>query len=221
MNFDSIPSLTPLPREFFSSRDALALAPALLGCLLVRPRDGIVARITETEAYMGQGDPACHANQGRCTPRTRVMFSPGGVYYVYFTYGMYHCLNIVSGAEGSGEAVLIRLWRYCRDATWPPCAVFPCRTRSCRSPGKKPWPTAGKALHCPGGGQVVVRGPVRRSFAVRGARGKCPGRSDPHRASHRGGLCGGGSPFPVAFFPWIEVNKNARGLYLSEQAPSL
>ena len=108
MNFDSIPSLTPLPREFFSSRDALALAPALLGCLLVRPRDGIVARITETEAYMGQGDPACHANQGRCTPRTRVMFSPGGVYYVYFTYGMYHCLNIVSGAEGSGEAVLIR-----------------------------------------------------------------------------------------------------------------
>ena len=91
MNFDDLPSLTPLPREFFSSRDALALAPALLGCLLVRPRDGIVARITETEAYMGQGDPACHANQGRCTPRTRVMFSPGGVYYVYFTYGMYHC----------------------------------------------------------------------------------------------------------------------------------
>ena len=108
MSIDDIPSLTPLPREFFSSRDALALAPALLGCLLVRPRDGIVARITETEAYMGQGDPACHANQGRCTPRTRVMFFPGGVYYVYFTYGMYYCLNIVSGAEGSGEAVLIR-----------------------------------------------------------------------------------------------------------------
>lgn len=101
-------SPAPLPREFFSSRDALALAPALLGCLLVRPGDGIVARITETEAYMGRGDAACHASDGRCTPRTRVMFCPGGVYYVYFTYGMYHCLNIVSGAKGSGEAVLVR-----------------------------------------------------------------------------------------------------------------
>ena len=108
MNFDDLPSLTPLPREFFSSRDALALAPALLGCLLVRPRDGIVARITETEAYMGQGDPACHANQGRCTPRTRVMFSPGGVYYVYFTYGMYHCLNFVTEPDGEPSAVLLR-----------------------------------------------------------------------------------------------------------------
>lgn len=104
----SLSELRPLPREFFSSRDALALAPALLGCLLVRPEDGIVARITETEAYMGQGDAACHAAQGRRTARTCVMFQPGGVYYVYFTYGMYHCLNVVSGPEGSGEAVLIR-----------------------------------------------------------------------------------------------------------------
>lgn len=103
-----LPGYDPLPREFFSSRDALALAPALLGCLLVRPQDGIVCRITETEAYMGRGDAACHAADGRCTPRTRVMFEAGGVYYVYFTYGMYHCLNIVSGAQGSGEAVLIR-----------------------------------------------------------------------------------------------------------------
>ena len=104
----SFPDLKPLPRTFFSSRDALTLAPALLGCLLVLPGEGILARITETEAYMGRGDAACHAAEGRCTARTRVMFESGGVYYVYFTYGMYHCLNIVSGAQGSGEAVLIR-----------------------------------------------------------------------------------------------------------------
>ena len=104
----SLSDLRPISRDFFSSRDALALAPALLGCLLVRPSEGIAARITETEAYMGQGDAACHAAGGRRTARTRVMFHPGGVYYVYFTYGMYHCLNVVSGPEDSGEAVLIR-----------------------------------------------------------------------------------------------------------------
>lgn len=98
----------PLPESFFHSRTALELAPALLGVHINIPGEGIVCRITETEAYMGSGDAACHANDGRRTPRTEVMFSRGGVFYVYLIYGMYHCANIVSGAEGSGEAVLLR-----------------------------------------------------------------------------------------------------------------
>ena len=57
---------------------------------------------------MGHDDKACHASEGRRTSRTEVMFSEGGVYYVYLIYGMYHCLNVVSGEKDSGEAVLIR-----------------------------------------------------------------------------------------------------------------
>ena len=72
------------------------------------PAEGIVCRITETEAYMGAGDAACHASDGRRTARTEVMFRRGGIFYVYLIYGMYHCANIVSGEEGSGEAVLLR-----------------------------------------------------------------------------------------------------------------
>lgn len=99
---------TPLPESFFHSRTALELAPALLGVSINIPSDGIICRITETEAYMGKGDAACHASDGRRTARTEVMFHRGGIFYVYLIYGMYHCANIVSGDEGSGEAVLLR-----------------------------------------------------------------------------------------------------------------
>ncbi len=99
---------TPLPESFFHSRTALELAPALLGVHINIPAEGIVCRITETEAYMGAGDAACHASDGRRTARTEVMFRRGGIFYVYLIYGMYHCANIVSGKEGSGEAVLLR-----------------------------------------------------------------------------------------------------------------
>lgn len=92
----------------FLSGPSAAVAPRLLGCLLVRELDGhkLVGRIVETEAY-DQTDAASHSYRGR-TPRTDVMFGPAGHVYVYFTYGMHYCMNVVCGPTGEGTAVLIR-----------------------------------------------------------------------------------------------------------------
>ena len=98
----------PLPRSFYE-RLAPHLAPELLGCLLVREHDGrlLVGRIVEVEAYLGHEDAASHAYRGP-TPRSRIMFGPAGYAYVYLIYGAHYCLNVVTGREGLGEAVLIR-----------------------------------------------------------------------------------------------------------------
>jgi DNA-3-methyladenine glycosylase len=101
---DLILDLKPLPKEFYN-RPTLHVAEDLIGKLLVFGEHKGV--ITETEAYTGQNDPACHAARG-ITPRTKVMFGPAGFSYVYFIYGMYHCLNFVTEEEGVGAAVLIR-----------------------------------------------------------------------------------------------------------------
>ena len=86
-------------------RPVLEVAPLLLGATL---RHGDVAvRLTEVEAYDGANDPGSHAHRGR-TPRNAVMFGPAGHLYVYFTYGMHHCCNVVCGPEGVAAAVLLR-----------------------------------------------------------------------------------------------------------------
>jgi DNA-3-methyladenine glycosylase len=94
----------------FYRQDAVSLAKDLLGKLLVREYNGIrmVAKIVETEAYMGPIDKASHAYNNRKTSRTVTMFKDGGYSYVYFIYGMYNCLNVVCSDEGTPEAVLIR-----------------------------------------------------------------------------------------------------------------
>jgi len=96
-----------LGREFFN-QDVLVVAPQLLGKQLVRRYpDGTKATyiITETEAYRGEKDLACHANKGR-TPRTEVMYGEGGHLYMYLIYGIYWMLNVVTGTVGVPQAVL-------------------------------------------------------------------------------------------------------------------
>lgn len=92
----------------FLNDSADRVAPRLLGCILERIIDGQTVRvkIVETEAY-DQSDIASHSYNGE-TPRTKVMFGPAGYLYVYFTYGMHYCCNIVVGSVGHGAAVLIR-----------------------------------------------------------------------------------------------------------------
>jgi len=97
-----------LPRAFYD-RDPVKVAQEILGMNLVHVCAGVerIGRIVEVEAYLGPHDRAAHSSRG-LTPRTRVMFGPPGHAYVYLVYGMHFCMNVVTEAEGSASAVLLR-----------------------------------------------------------------------------------------------------------------
>jgi DNA-3-methyladenine glycosylase len=97
-----------LPRDFFD-RPSVAVAPELLGCLISHETAAgpVTVRLTEVEAYEGEADAASHAFRGR-TARNAVMYGPPGHAYVYFTYGMHFCVNLVCQPGGHASAVLLR-----------------------------------------------------------------------------------------------------------------
>ena len=110
----STASSTVLDPSWFT-RPTCVVAADLVGKVLCRKlidTDGTVnvlrMRISETEAYIGESDPACHSHAGTRTSRTEIMYEQGGVFYVYLTYGVHHMLNLISGAAESPESVLIR-----------------------------------------------------------------------------------------------------------------
>lgn len=98
-----------LPKSFYT-RDALVVAPQLLGKILVRKLGNTYVRckIVEVEAYIGPDDKAAHVYNNKRTPRTEAMFLSGGHAYVYLIYGMHHCLNIVTGLPDMPQGVLLR-----------------------------------------------------------------------------------------------------------------
>jgi DNA-3-methyladenine glycosylase len=143
-----------LPRAFYQ-RPTTAVAHELLGKLLVRrrgPRKIQLARIVEVEAYLGERDAASHARRGP-TPRATIMFGPPGFLYVYLIYGMHHCMNFVTEANGTAGAVLIRA------AT--PVAGFADRPRALTGPGKL---CAGLGItRADNGRDLTRRNPTRRN----------------------------------------------------------
>lgn len=105
-----IKSANRLSNSFYQRQDVVLIAKELIGKEICRRIDGKVLRgiITETEAYSGENDKACHAHLGRFTKRTATMYKAGGVAYVYLCYGIHHLFNIVTNMEGKADAVLIR-----------------------------------------------------------------------------------------------------------------
>ncbi|MEV4077747.1 DNA-3-methyladenine glycosylase [Nonomuraea fuscirosea] len=139
-------SSAALPRSFFD-RPSWEVAPDLLGRVLVHGsgESAVAVRLTEVEAYGGPGeDPAAHTYRGR-TPRNAVMFGPPGHIYVYFTYGMHFCANLVCLPEGFGAAVLLRAGEVVEGVA---------EARARRSSGK---PVADRDL---------ARGPARLAVAL-------------------------------------------------------
>lgn len=121
--------MNKLTREFYA-RDTLTVARELLGKYLVRiyNDEKLVCRITETEAYIGRCDKACHAYGYKRTSRTETLFAKPGTAYIYLIYGMYNCLNFVTEAEGEPAAVLIRSLDVVSGAQTITCLRYPKHT---------------------------------------------------------------------------------------------
>ncbi|MFF9342287.1 MULTISPECIES: DNA-3-methyladenine glycosylase [unclassified Streptomyces] len=190
------PDRTPLPRSFFD-RPVLEVAPDLLGRTLVRTTDEgrIELRLTEVEAYAGAIDPGSHAFRGR-TPRNASMFGPPGHAYVYFTYGMWHCLNLVCGPEGEASGVLLRAGEILRGAE-----LARPRRRSARKDAElaKGPARLATALDVPGSlnGTDVCAGPDAPLAVLTGT----PPAPSRIRTGPRTGVGGDGAPHPWRF--WI------------------
>lgn len=178
-----------LPRSFYA-RDSRELAPMLLNKLLVaRTDDGLrlSARLVEVEAYCGSDDAGSHAFRGM-TPRTEVMFGPPGRLYVYFTYGMHWCANVVATKDGDAAAVLLR-------AAAPVDGIDVMRARRVKARRDRDL-LAGPARLCQAfgltgsdNGADLVRGPVRiyddgiappAGPGISTRIGLAPGRGDEH-----------------------------------------
>ncbi len=162
-----------LPREFFD-RPALEVAPGVLGCVLRHETDDgpVAVTITEVEAYLGAVDPASHSFRGR-TARNAVMFGGPGHAYVYFTYGMHWCVNLVCLPPGIPEAVLLRAGRVTEGV---PLAAA--RRQTGRAPGR----AAAKAP----AERDLARGPARLCQAL-----------GVDRAQDGADVCDAGSPLQV------------------------
>ena len=186
----------PISRDFFA-RTSVLVAPDLLGCVLEHETpDGLVAvELTEVEAYAGQTDPASHAYRGK-TARNAVMFGPPGHAYVYFTYGMHFCVNLVCLGDNSASAVLLRAGRVIEGE----------ELARARRSGRKPPADPGDPPADPGdphgdpGHPGVPDTPVARPLAARDlARG--PARLcqalDIDRSLDGADVCAAGSPLRV------------------------
>jgi DNA-3-methyladenine glycosylase len=180
-----------LDRELLG-RPVLEVAPLLLGAHLVA--GGVTVRLTEVEAYAGEADPGSHAFRGRTT-RTQVMFGPAGHAYVYFTYGMHWCVNVVTGDDGVASAVLLRAGRVVDglDAARARRSGAPDRDL-CRGPARLT-----KALGLTGehnGADLLDAGsPVRLLAGERVDRGRL-------RTGPRTGVAGAGASTPWRF--WVD-----------------
>ncbi|MFD6279503.1 DNA-3-methyladenine glycosylase [Streptomyces sp. NPDC060209] len=188
---------TPLGRDFFD-RPVLEVAPDLLGRTLVRTTDegAIELRLTEVEAYAGDVDPGSHAFRGR-TARNSVMFGPPGHSYVYFTYGMWHCLNLVCGPEGKASGVLLRAGEIGIGAEMARKRRFSARHDRELAKGPARLATAldvDRALN----GVDVVAGAQGPLSVLQGS----PPAPDLVRSGPRTGVGGGGSHQPWRF--WID-----------------
>ena len=161
------------------------MAPRLLGCVLEhQTAEGLVAvELTEVEAYEGSADPASHSYRGR-TARNGVMFGPPGHAYVYFTYGMHFCVNLVCGPEGTASAVLLRAGRIIEGAPLAAARRLAGRPGGGVAAGPGPGPRPGPAVP----GPRHRPGPERRG-RVRPRRRRCgsapgpTGRDAPARSA--------------------------------------
>jgi len=190
-----VPSGPLDPVSLDLSRPVVEVAPALLGSLLAGA-DGVVVRLTEVEGYAGTGeDPGSHAHRGR-TPRTEVMFGPAGRAYVYLSYGMHWCMNVVTGPDGVASAVLLRAGEVVEGLDVARSRRPGVLDRDlCRGPARLTRTLGVTSAH----GGVDLLDPASRLRLLPGTVGPCPREV---RSGPRTGVAGDGAPIPWRF--WLE-----------------